>query len=290
MKMLAVLAPRIGPRQASPQPDKGPSPAPAGRLFIRQGPCARQPNRQGFTLIELLVVIAIIAILAALLLPALARAKSKAQQVNCLSNLKQAGLALNLYMDDNQGFFPYVSVAATVIDPADTSGDKLIWTKFLGPYVPKRGGKLTSQEGRIFTCPATVYRNLTTGLVPIPDISRSFACTGSMLGRTGSGGLTTAIPRKAPQSYAAGVTEVPLVVEGKIDLTSDPASKWCQSSIRWSEAQPDFAKTDAKSTVFVDFRHSSLTVMDALYADCSAHALKWNTARVLMTVTNWDGR
>lgn len=107
-------------------------------------------RRKGFTLIELLIVIAIIAILAALLLPALSNAKEKGKRIACLSNLKQIGVAMNIYTDSQENKMPSaINYGSTPGDPG-TAPNTVIYTDRYGG-VPK---DLQLQNPRVFWCPS----------------------------------------------------------------------------------------------------------------------------------------
>jgi prepilin-type N-terminal cleavage/methylation domain-containing protein/prepilin-type processing-associated H-X9-DG protein len=149
-------------------------------------PSVKRQKPLAFTLIELLVVIAIIAILAAMLLPALSRAKKSAQQANCLSNLRQWTLAMRMYADDNRDALPTDGMGKTGTYPGSgpdgTHNDLNAWFNTLPKLVGDKtmldyfndpnfsGNRMISLpfpggKGKIWHCPAAMMSGADVAIV-----------------------------------------------------------------------------------------------------------------------------
>jgi prepilin-type N-terminal cleavage/methylation domain-containing protein/prepilin-type processing-associated H-X9-DG protein len=131
-------------------------------------------HRRAFTLIELLVVIAVIAILAALLFPVFAQARDKARQASCLSNLRQIGMAVRMYMQDNDGqcFLHHLYDADVSSNgPVISLEPEKPWTVIFAPYVRNRA---------VFYCPSDPVARTRTqaldlaayGQLELPELER----------------------------------------------------------------------------------------------------------------------
>ncbi len=114
-------------------------------------------HNQGFTLIELLVVIAIIAILAAILFPVFAQAREKARATSCLSNAKQIGLGIMMYVQDYDEIYPRSQWCDNNLGGGcEQGGDQHLWARDIMPYI-KNGNQWGA--GGLFTCPSHPRRN-----------------------------------------------------------------------------------------------------------------------------------
>jgi prepilin-type N-terminal cleavage/methylation domain-containing protein/prepilin-type processing-associated H-X9-DG protein len=238
--------------------------------------------RPGFTLIELLTVIAIIGILAAILIPTVGRVRESARAANCSSNLRQIGLALKLYADDNKGFLPE---ASRPFDAArgDTGGGTTVpWGKALGPYLPRRGATTSAQEHPVFVCPSASYDGRTGN-----DLGNTYTATGAMisLNSSGTGTQTASLPRALSSIDRDRQTQIPLIVEGK---AANATATSTNSNRSWSQIAGDLAAANTAATPTIDFRHGGNNSMNVAYVDGSVRPMTFAAFKLLDQRT-WSG-
>jgi prepilin-type N-terminal cleavage/methylation domain-containing protein len=239
-------------------------------LPASRGGATKRRSRNGFTLIELLVVIAIIAILAAMLLPAMSRAKEKAKRTQCISNLKQIGVASTLYAGDNMDRFVVAFTNSAgpppIYQPIALAASQTDAWKSIGLEVLTNG---TS----IWTCPnRPLLPNFNPAFNQIGIGYQYYGGIDNWHNDLGGGNYPSSSPVKLSTSKPTWMLAADLVIEfSDGTFTTPPGTVYPSGYLDLpAHRSPSAPKPDGGNEVF---------------ADTSA---RWIKARDMVAVTTWD--
>ena len=245
----------------------------------------------GFTLIELLVVIAIIAILAAILFPVFAKAREKARQASCASNLKQIGLACLQYVQDNDERLPTAWGGSAGFGSSDptASPPRYKWMDEVYPY---------TKSPQIFHCPDDSGQNGSTGnYIPYTQLSSADDKDFGSYGMNSAYYNNTTSSLTSPGNHIGGSAcslaqlnspaSTIWVGDGsgsyEIDWSASSGAQTAVTSNGYSEVGITGTRTDGALCA----RHGGPDLANVLY--CDGHVKSLNMGKLLATATESDG-
>ena len=177
--------------------------------------------RRGFTLIELLVVIAIIAILAAILFPVFARAREKARQASCLSNVKQVSLGALMYVQDYDERFPCHASGSYTVDPW------IFWPHQFQPY---------TKNWQVYGCPSSQYVGQTMTYHGVTYPQRPCYGFATPFWSTLSAGLSLGAVQRPAEKFMMFDSNHPALGDARCILTSSACGHWtCGNNVNTTQ-------------------------------------------------------